>query len=367
MTPYQKRKKIAYAPGDSPGMIKLPDDALSPVITLYIYNKENFQRLEIQSFEELKPQLSDPGNTYWIDIKGLGDINLIEALEGHFGINNLEMEDVIHPFQRPKMEEYDTHVFIVSRMLYINQDACLINEQHAMFVFNNTVITFQESYTESLAPVKERIKSGKGNMRTSGPMYLAYAILDNLLDNYFPILEMLGDKLEATEDLLYSKPEKQLMFGIQDVKRDLIVMRRAVWPERDKLNDILRSDSPIITAQAKTYLKDSYDHCVQVMDMVESYKEIAWSLMDLYLSTVSNKMNEVMKVLTVISSIFIPLTFIAGVYGMNFSRTDPETGKILWWNMPELYSPSGYVIVMAIMFMIAAVQVVIFWRKGWLK
>lgn len=365
----RRRKKIGYVPGESPGLIHIPDDALNPIVTVYSFSKDFLEETPVKDFDELKELLKNqPDDAIcWINVKGLKDAQFLKEIADHYQINSLEIEDVLHSLQRPKLEEYDNHLFIISRMLYLNGDNCLINEQHATFVFDNTVLTFQESYVECLEPVKARLRNGKGNIRVSGSIYLAYAILDNLLDNYFPILENLSDRLELIEDELYKRPEKALMFRLQEIKRDLIVSRRAVWPERDKLNDMIRSESPFLTNQAKTYLKDSYDHCIQLMDMVESYKEIAWSLMDLYLSTVSNKMNEIMKVLTVISSIFIPLTFIVGVYGMNFVRDHPETGETMWLNMPELYSPYGYVAVMAFMFLIAVIQIIIFWKKGWLK
>ena len=183
-----------------------------------------------------------------------------------------------------------------------------------------------------------------------------------------PLLKQKGYRfigLDEIEDRLYRAADKTIMYDTQQIKRTLIVLRRAIWPERDKINEMLRTDNPIISAEVKIYLRDVYDHCVQIMDMVENYKEITSSIMDIYLSMVSNRMNEIMKVLTIISVIFIPLTFVAGIYGMNFARVDPASNKVIPDNMPELYSPHGYIYCLIAMFIVAAIQIVIFWRKGW--
>ncbi|WP_374950385.1 magnesium/cobalt transporter CorA, partial [Mucilaginibacter sp.] len=201
-------------------------------------------------------------------------------------------------------------------------------------------------------------------IRTAGPGYIFYALTDTILDNYFVLLSQLGDMIDQTEDKLYQSPDKSIMFDAQQLKRTLITIRRACWPERDKINDMIRSESPEITKDTKIYLRDAYDHCIQAMDMVESYKEVTSSIIDLYLSMVSNRMNEIMKVLTIISVIFIPLTFIAGVYGMNFSHLDAN-GHVIPDNMPELYMHHAYLYTLLLMFLIGAGLVFVFWRKGW--
>jgi magnesium transporter len=215
--------------------------------------------------------------------------------------------------------------------------------------------------------VRTRIRTGKGHLRSSSADYLAYTLLDSVVDTYFPLLEFFGEKLDELEDELFTAPSRHSLHKIQIIKRELIVLRRAVFAERDKVNDLLRSASHLIGNQTKLFFRDTYDHTIQVMDLVESYKEITASLMDIYLSSVNNRMNQVMKVLTIISTIFIPLTFIVGVYGMNFSYTDPATGEVLKWNMPELYSPYGYLGVMIFMFLVVVVQLIVFWRKGWMN
>ncbi|MNV70183.1 Magnesium transport protein CorA [compost metagenome] len=191
--------------------------------------------------------------------------------------------------------------------------------------------------------------------------------MDMIIDTYFEILGSWGDQLDNIEDRLFDKPDKTVMFDTQLIKRNLINIRRVAWPERDKLNDILRSDTHLIPDHTKMYIRDAYDHCIQIIDIVESLKEISASNIDMYLSIISNRMNEIMKVLTIISSIFIPLTFIAGIYGMNFASADPVTGKLLPQNMPELYQEHGYLYTMIVMAAIAVLQIIYFWRKGWFK
>jgi magnesium transporter len=227
------------------------------------------------------------------------------------------------------------------------------------------VITFEETHTENFEAVKNRLAGGKGDIRTAGPAYMCYALTDTILDCYFALLAQLGDALDEVEDRLYSNVDKNIMYQTQQLKRTLIVLRRSCWPERDKINDMLRTESPIITDGVKMFLKDAYDHCIQIMDLIESYKEITSSIMDIYLSLVSNRMNEIMKVLTIISVIFIPLTFIAGIYGMNFARVDPVNNKVLPDNLPELYMPHGYFYALGGMLLIGLMQVVVFWKKGW--
>ncbi|MCY1536094.1 Cobalt/magnesium transport protein CorA [compost metagenome] len=283
------------------------------------------------------------------------------------GINKLVLEDITHTYQRPKYEEYGHYDFAVSRMLFLDEGNNLENEQFSFILMKNMLITFQERYEDCLHPVRKRLEGGKGNIRISGSSYLMYALMDMITDEYFGILNTWSAQLDLLEDQLLVKPHKRIMFSTQYIKRNLISLRRIIWPERDKVNDMLRTDSELITAQTKVFIRDMYDHCVQLIDMTESLKEISASIIDMYLSMMSNRMNEIMKVLTVISSIFIPLTFIVGIYGMNFSREDPVTGKILPLNMPELYAPHGYLYTLIGMGVIAIVQIIYFWRKGWFK
>lgn len=361
-----KSKKYEPAIGLSPGSVQLYKDALKPAMNLHIYNAEEYQCIPVNHITELETRLSQFSEMkMWIEIRGIGDSDLLIYLQNKFSISKLLIEDIAECRQRPKLDEYGEYMFSVSRMLYVNPDLEIENEQFSIILFSNLLISFQDSYANLTEPVINRLKGGKGNIRTGGPSYLMYALTDVIIDNYFSLIYKLGDELETIEDLLYKKADKTLMFQIQNIKREMIMIRRCAWPERDKINDLLRTESKLLTKLSKTYLKDTYDHCMQVIDLVEGYKDLTTSLIDLNLSLISNRMNEIMKVLTIISSIFIPLTFIAGIYGMNFAFEDPQTGKILRNNMPELYSENGYVYTMVVMLLIAILQLIYFWRKGW--
>ncbi|MHA4895674.1 magnesium/cobalt transporter CorA [Pedobacter sp. PWIIR3] len=363
---HQKRYALPEA-GSSPGLVYIDEHALKPVIKIYRYSADSYDIIDVDHIKKAKAIITDQSYTFWIEIKGFGSAELFESLNVDFNINKLVLEDITRTYQRPKLEEYEGYVFAISRMLDFDKSRDLDNAQVSFILTKNTIITFQEGYEDCLEPVRSRLKAGKGNIRTAGSSYLMYALMDIIVDTYFTILQQWGEDLDAIEDRLFDRPDKTIMYDTQVIKRHLISIRRVVWPERDKLNDILRSDSPLISEQTKMYIKDAYDHCIQIIDIVESLKEIAISNIDMYLSVISNRMNEIMKVLTIISSIFIPLTFIAGIYGMNFSREDPVTGKILPQNMPELYSPHGYLYTMIVMGGIAVAQIIYFWRKGWFK
>lgn len=361
-----KSKKYEPIIGSSPGSVQLYKDALKPAINIHIYNNFDYQYFKLTTIDELNNRLSQISDEkVWIEIQGIGDSDLLLYFQDTFRINKLVIEDIADCRQRPKLDEYDDHLFAVSRMLYVNSELEIENEQFSIVLFQNLLISFQESYTNKMEPVINRLKGGKGNIRSGGPAYLMYALTDLIIDNYFSLIYKLGDELETIEDLLYKRADKSLMFQTQNIKREMITIRRNAWPERDKINDFLRTESKLLSKLSKVYLKDTYDHCMQVIDLVEGYKELTTSLIDLNLSLISNKMNEIMKVLTIISSIFIPLTFIAGIYGMNFAFQDPQTGEILKNNMPELYSANGYLYTMIIMLLIAVFQLIYFWRKGW--
>lgn len=356
-------------PGTSPGLYAIDENALKPIIVLHTYNQKSYKNEILNSIDNIEEITKDESFFYWFDIKGLADKRIFETLYDKLNISPLVLEDITSSYQRPKLDEYDqdSYIFAVSRHLFLNPDNELCNEQISLILTKKCLITFQEDYEDCFNPVRKRLEVGKGNIRLGGSSYLMYAIMDIVIDNYFSLLNHWGEELDAIEDRLFDNPDKRIMFDTQGIKRSLITIRKVAWPERDKLNDILRSDSDLITDLTKTYIKDAYDHCIQIIDFVESLKEIASANIDMNLSIISNRMNEIMKVLTIISSIFIPLTFIAGIYGMNFSRVDPITGKVMSHNMPELYQPDGYVYVWSIMVIIAIAQVIYFWRRGWFK
>lgn len=358
------RKRSAVV-GAVPGTITIDKNALKPKITIYSYNEDECVEKEVESLDMLGPHFETcDRHTHWIMVRGLGDKAFLQRLDTHLGISHLVLEDIVNTYQRPKYEEYGDYDFFVSR--YIRRNDCdLDNDQVSGILKKKLLITFQEDYTDILQPVVTRVKNGKGFIRKAGSAYLAYVVTDTLIDYYFELLNALGDELDELEDKIYQRPDRSVMFRAQQIKRMLMVLRRAVWPERDKVNDMIRSTSPLIKKDIRPYLRDAYDHCIQVIDLIENDKEITTAIIDMHFSLTSNRMNEIMKVLTVISSIFIPLTFIAGVYGMNFAPQNPRTGTNLPGNMPELYTPNGYAYVMIAMGVIAFLQILFFWWKGW--
>lgn len=362
-----RSKRLRHSPpGTAPGSVIVPDDALNLRVKAIRYDEFMIDEQSVTSASQIKARLdANPGSIHWIDIKGLGDKTFYEQLADCFGIHRLQMEDVMNTYQRPKAEEYQGHLFLVSRVIR-EAGMGLSNEQISLFLGPNFVISIQDKYDDFLNPVLDRLRLGKGHLRKQGADYLAYSIMDLVVDTYYPLLEKIADKLDELEDELIEKPTRESLNKLLSIKRELILVRRVIWSERDKVNDILRSAFPLIRDSTKIFFRDTYDHCIQLIDLVESYKEITASLMDVYMSSVSNRLNQVMKVLTIISTIFIPLTFIVGLYGMNFQAKNPVTGEILPYNMPELYSPYGYIGVMVFMLLIVLLQLYFFVKKGWL-
>jgi magnesium transporter len=361
-----KTRKHPIEVGAKPGTINIADDALKPVIMVYSYNEKELVSSEGKTLEVILAQFKKcSDHSHWIQVKGLGDAKLIEEIGSHLGINPLVLEDIVNTHQRPKFDEYDDYVFSTSRIIHFNKENELVNCQFSALVKENIIVSFEETHDEYFEAVKLRLKAGKGSIRTAGPSYMCYALTDTILDNYFVMMAQVGDMLDEIEDRLYNSADKSVMYNAQALKRILIIIRRASWPERDKINEMIRTENPLILPEVKVFLRDAYDHVIQIMDLVENYKEITSSIIDLYLSMVSNRMNEIMKVLTIISVIFIPLTFVAGIYGMNFARVDPVSNKVMPGNMPELYSPHGYFYALLGMLLIAVIQVIVFWKKGW--
>jgi magnesium transporter len=363
----QRRRK--NTPGEVPGNFIIKETSFPSKIFVYSYTSNHLEELNTPDIKEaVEFTKKYPTYKHWIDVKGLGSQDVLDYIQKEFDVNSLVMEDIVNTYQRPKNEEYENFIFVISRMLELDSGLHLKNEQISFLLFKNILISFQEDYDDVLDPVRNRLrKNVNDNIRTLGPSYMLYALMDTVIDHYFNIVNRLGDELEIVEDHLYQKPRRQLMYRIQGVKKLMIAMRRSSWPERDKLNDLLRSTNPLINLKVKVFLRDAYDHSIQVIDLIESMRETTTSLLDLYLSLMSNKMNEVMKTLTIISAVFIPLTFIAGIYGMNFSHEDPKTGAIFKNNMPELYSENGYLYVLGLMLLIAIAQILYFSKKGWFR
>lgn len=363
---YMAHKKNYGEVGEMPGAIIIPDGAPKPHFTVTSYNADDLQVSEGKDIKVILDQFKKcQKHTHWIQVNGIGDAKLLEDIGELLKINPLVLEDIANSHQRPKFDDYDDYIFCTSRIMTMKADGDLTNTQFSAIVKKDLIISFEETTKDHFEAVKARLKAGKGPIRTAGPGYLCYALTDTILDMYFVILSQIGELLDTVEDRVYDKVNKTVMYDVQQLKRILIIIRRSSWPERDKINDMIRTDTDLINDTAKLYLRDAYDHCIQIMDMTENYKEIASNILDLYLSMVSNRMNEIMKVLTIISVIFIPLTFIAGIYGMNFARQNPVTNKVMPDNMPELYSPHGYVYALAAMGIIAVAMVIVFWKKGW--
>lgn len=356
----RKQKSIAVhrrtSPGASPGTLVADPQAAQPDIHVIQYEVDAITLDSNVEIDALTTRLEDRGVT-WVDVYGLGNIDLIKTIGERFDIHELALEDIINVHQRPKLEEYDDHLFIVARMYVEGRD--MDSEQLSIFVGKNYVLTFQERSGDCLEPVRNRIRQSRGRIRKSGADYLSYAILDAVIDAYFPVLENYGETVEALEGQVTSFSEENVMGKIHQIKRDLLALRRAIWPMREAINALIRDETPLIKKQTRVYLRDCYDHTVQLMDMVETYREIAASLVDIQLSALSMRMNEVMKVLTIIATIFIPLGFIAGVYGMNFDRSTSP------WNMPELGWYLGYPFAIGVMSLVAFGLALFFWRKGW--
>lgn len=349
-------------PGTTPGTLYIDADAAQPIIVLIDYNADTATRLEVETPEACAPYL-DSESVTWVDVKGLGSEDILRRLGEVFHLHPLVLEDIVNVPGRPKVEEYDEQLLIIARMVTLKRSGkAFVSEQVSLILGQHYLLTVQEEEKyDCFGPIRERIRTCKGIIRRAGPDYLAYALLDSIIDGFFPILEAYGEMIEELEDEVVVNPTRRTLEKIHAIKRELLGLRRAIWPQRDAINSLIRDESNLVSPEVRIYLRDCYDHAIQVLDMVETYRELAASLMDVYLSSVGNKMNEIMKFLTVVSAIFIPLTFIVGVYGMNFN-TDKSP-----YNMPELNWYWGYPLCLAAMGAIAASLVIFFWRRGWFE
>jgi magnesium transporter len=353
-------------PGEPPGQLRPRDGATNrrSAISLIEYDRAHLEERNVTDTKELLSHLDNQRVT-WINIDGLGDIEVLRALGTRFNLHPLALEDVLATGQRPKVEQYDGYLFIIVQMLYLNDGKQMCGEQVSMFLGKNFLITLQEEADfDVFEPVRNRIRAANGSIRKLEVDYLAYALLDSIVDHYYPVLESVGASIDLIEDNLVDVPLQSPIGDLHRYKRTLTQVRRFIWPVRDLINSMMHEETGLISTGTKVYLRDCYDHTVQLMDLVESYRDVLSGLMELYLSNVGIRTNEIMKVLTVISSIFIPLTFIVGVYGMNFAHE--VDGKKLPWNMPELYQPWGYLGVLSLMLALAIFQIIYFKRRRWL-
>jgi len=357
MIKIRRRARKSFSVGAPPGTLVAHPDAAPSSIQVIGYDQERLVEEVISDPESLKKYL-DQYRITWINVNGLKDVGKIEKIGEVLGIHKLALEDVLNGQHRAKTEDFDEHLFIVLRMVESPQNFYL--EQVSMFIGANYILTFQEHEGDCLEPVRERLRKPSGRIRQNDVSYLGYAVIDAIIDGYLPVLEHIGDVLEHNENEILLGPKPSHLTTLQQLKRVLINIRRAVWPVREMINSLIRDDNPFISEYTSVYLRDCYDHAVHVIDMVESYREICSDLMNAYMSSVSNRMNEVMKVLTIIATIFIPLSFIAGLFGMNFSHDASP------FNMPELYWKYGYFGALIVMAVIAIAMLLYFRSRGWL-
>jgi magnesium transporter len=323
-------------------------------IEIIDYNEKHQHQQEVEKIEDCFPFRDKPAVT-WINIDGLHEVEIIEKLGDHFDFHPLVLEDILHTGQRPKFEDFGKYLYIVLRSLSFDEEQEeILEEQISLLVGSNYVISFQERVGDEFNPVRERIKSGRFQVKKRKADFVAYSLIDAVVDNYFLMLEKIGEKIESIEDELLDNPTPETLQDIHLMKRKLITLRKSVWPLREVVGGLERGESSLFRKSTIVYLKDVYDHTIQVMDTIETYRDMVSGMLDIYLSNLSNKMNEVMKVLTIIATIFIPLTFIAGIYGMNFRF------------MPELKWHWGYFAVLTIMTIIAIGMLLYFRKKKWL-
>ena len=323
-------------------------------ITIMDYDETHSQEKEIKKIEECFIFKDKPTVT-WMNVDGLHQVEILEKLGECYGLHPLVLEDILNTDQRPKMEDYGEYIYIVLKALDYNDKSNEIEtEQISLILGSNFVFSFQEREGDTFDPIRERIRNGKGRIRSMGADYLAYALVDSIVDNYFIILEKLGEKIEFLEDKLVSHPTPETLQTIHHLRREMIFLRKAVWPLREVINSLERGESSLVKESTRLYLRDVYDHTIQTIDTIETYRDMVSGMLDIYLSSVSNRLNSVMKVLTIIATIFMPLTFLAGVYGMNFKY------------MPELGWRLGYPFIWLIMIGIGVLMLIFFRKKKWL-
>lgn len=351
-----QRKK----PGSAPGTIKHTGERHMDEIqiTVHDYDDDSLQKKSINKIQKAKPFLDAPSKT-WINVCGLHDTEKLKSIWNFFHLHPLIQEDIVNTSQRPKVEIYDNCIFFVLRLISYSKEEGIHAEQISIVLGENYVISFQETDEEHFKPILNRLAVEGSRIRTKNTDYLTYALIDTVVDYYFNVIEYIADDIADTEDELLENPEDHILQKIHKLRREVIYFRKSIWPLRDAVNSVIRDDQKFIGDDTKIFLRDVYDHVIQVIDNIENYRDMVIGMHDMYMSQVSNRMNEVMKVLTIIATIFIPLTFIAGIYGMNF---DPKASPL---NMPELGWYWGYPASLAVMAVIAFVMIIYFKRKGW--
>jgi magnesium transporter len=359
----RKRRKVdripRATPGASPGSLTVPDGAPPPQIDMICYSEHKLVEMKVDDVDQIAQQRGKLPVT-WVNVDGVGDAATIARIGELFGLHRLTLEDVIHVHQRAKVEYFADYIFVVMRMFTIGTQ--LETEQLGIVVGKDFVLSFQEGKPgDVLEPVRERLRRGRGTLRKAGPDYLAYAFVDAVTDCYFPLLSSYADRLDGLEDEVLGQSYLDVIWRIHGIKRDLLTLYNSILPQRDLVQSLMRDPTELVTEDSRLHLRDVADHTGQVLDLLNSYREMAQALIEIHLNIASNRMNEVMQVLTLVSVIFIPLTFIAGVYGMNF---DPDSSP---YNMPELKARWGYPITLVAMVVMVTAMLYYFRRRGWLQ
>jgi magnesium transporter len=321
-------------------------------VTVVQYDAGSVDRREITNLDELRA-IRDTERVTWVDVQGLGDEAVLRAIGDIFELHPLALENAVNVPQRAKTEVYGNHQLVITRTPQIDDEGLVRTPQVCFIIGKRYLLTFQERYFGFFDPVRERLQAGIGPMRREGPDYLAYALIDAMIDRYYPVAQYLSDSLEELEDIVVEHPHPDVLARIHILRRQLVVLRRVGWPQREAINAMLRERTEFFDEENKVYLRDTYDHIAQIVELIDSAREMASDLADAYLSNVSHRTNEIMKVLTLMASIFIPLTFVAGIYGMNFEH------------MPELRTRNGYFVALGVMVALAVGMTVYFRRRGW--
>lgn len=350
-----KRRKRNRTPGRPPGSLirEVGEFVEYANLDFFIYDENELEERNIESLEQL-PSVT-PDKTLWLNIPGLKDAELLKEIGERFDLHPLLLEDILNPEQRPKLDEFDNCLALTLRMMYVREEGPqLEDEQITLVLGSGFVLSFQEKPGDVFDPIRERLRRASGRIRHRKSDYLLYALTDLAIDHYFVLIEALGDKVEDLEELVFSNPSENNLESIHQLKRELLIFRRSTFPLREAISQLQRLETGLITQETQRFITDAYDHIINILDLLENYRELNTGLKDIYLSSLSLRMNKVIQLLTIISTIFIPLTFIVGIYGMNFE------------NMPELDWEYGYFLILGIMAAIVLGMVVFFKTRKWL-
>ncbi|MGE5855523.1 MAG: magnesium/cobalt transporter CorA [Syntrophaceae bacterium] len=348
----KRSRKTGLPPGS---LIHIGEQRTEKIrITVVDYAEEHFEQREIDAVEELSPYCGKPTVT-WVDVVGIHDPHVIEQIGGQFNIHPLLMEDIMNTTQRPKIDDLGQYICLIVKLISFDEKTMDLRIEQLSLVFNDDfVLSFQESESGISKPVRERIRNGLGRIRARGTDYLVYTLMDAVVDHYFVVMEQMGEKIDGLEDDVVANPRRETLRAVRQLRDEILLMRRSVWPLREVISLLERAESPLVDKTTAIYFRDVYEHTIQVMDTVDTYRDILSGMFDIYLSSSSNRLNEVMKMLTIIATVFMPLTFLAGVYGMNFEH------------MPELKWYYGYFMLWGVMIAIALTMLAYFRRRKWI-